>query len=414
MEENNEINIHFKFGNIFQNHINKHFQDSGSSKNVNNLENHVYSSNITNFKNHFNGKLTHYDMFRFILTKLEIDNQKKAIEEINENDFVPIVTFQSNQEEKGFKILNNNTLPTIKLSHFIEEDKRNVQPANIILEEDAILFFNVNKGNMNANDNEGNITIKAHGVELDSKHRNVKKIDNNDSKYNYSIDINDIQYGWTFKVKLLEKTLEKGAYLDFYANDDDLFFKSVSNIHCGRIFINQSDKCTCTVFRPAKNFKELISLVKQSEEILVSNGYENINDRISILRGIYYGTEWSLDYINEKSDARNFAFDLYTFSKVTADARKALICSSTCRGNLFESLINSFEIFDSKYKAIDFGHLIIGLDSRRSWSAINTPLNGGTGLENNTWVGDLGGGVAKLSLDRVDYPNKRADRKSVV
>lgn len=98
MEENNEINIHFKFGNIFQNHINKHFQDSGSSKNVNNLENHVYSSNITNFKNHFNGKLTHYDMFRFILTKLEIDNQKKAIEEINENDFVPIVTFQSNQE----------------------------------------------------------------------------------------------------------------------------------------------------------------------------------------------------------------------------------------------------------------------------------------------------------------------------
>lgn len=276
------------------------------------------------------------------------------------------------------------------------------------MEEDAILFFNVNKGNMNANDNEGNITIKAHGVELDSKHRNVKKIDNNDSKYNYSIDINDIQYGWTFKVKLLEKTLEKGAYLDFYANDDDLFFKSVSNIHCGRIFINQSDKCTCTVFRPAKNFKELISLVKQSEEILVSNGYENINDKISILRGIYYGTEWSLDYINEKSDARNFAFDLYTFSKVTADARKALICSSTCRGNLFESLINSFEIFDSKYKAIDFGHLIIGLDSRRSWSAINTPLNGGTGLENNTWVGDLGGGVAKLSLDRVDDPNKRA------
>ncbi|AXT50364.1 hypothetical protein D1818_05800 [Aquimarina sp. BL5] len=168
--------------------------------------------------------------------------------------------------------------------------------------------------------------------------------------------------------------------------------------------------CCCEKSKPAKSFAQLVALVKHSEDNLIIKGYDDMGDRISIIRGIYYGTEWSLDYSKEQSKARNFAFNEYTNSNVEADAREALKCSENCKADLFNSLFNSFEIFDSPYKAVDFGHLIIGMDSRRSWRAksIGIPTQGGTGLELNTWVGDLGGGVGKLSLDRVRNPKKRA------
>lgn len=178
----------------------------------------------------------------------------------------------------------------------------------------------------------------------------------------------------------------------------------------GSVSVKVIKKCRCKISFPAKNFNQLVELVKQAEEMLTTNNYTHVEDRISIIRGIYYGTIWSLDYTNEKSAARNWAFDNYTGSKVVADARKVLKCSEDCKANLFNSLYNSFEIFDSKYKAVDFGHLIIGLDSRRSWISENwsVPIQGATGLEANTWVGDLGGGVGFLSMKRITQPNRRA------
>ena len=172
--------------------------------------------------------------------------------------------------------------------------------------------------------------------------------------------------------------------------------------------LSQNNSCTCNISKPAKNFKELISLVKQAEEVLIKNGYESMGDRISILRGIYYGTEWSLDYKVEKSKIRNIAFKFYVGSSVVADARDVLKCCELCKANLFNSLFDSFEVFDSKHKAVDFGHIIIGLDARRSYIAKNITMQGGTGLEICTWVGDLGGGVGKLSNDRIKEPKKRA------
>ncbi|GGX18062.1 hypothetical protein [Aquimarina muelleri] len=166
--------------------------------------------------------------------------------------------------------------------------------------------------------------------------------------------------------------------------------------------------CCCEKSKPAKSFTQLVELVKQAEEVLVENGYDDMGDRISIIRGIYYGTEWSLDYKNEESKVRNNVFTLYTGSSVVADAREVLKCSEDCEADLFNSFFNSFEVSDSNYKAVDFGHLIIGMDSRRSWTSKTVSLNGGTGLENNTWVGDLGGGTAKLALDRVKNPSKRS------
>ncbi len=174
--------------------------------------------------------------------------------------------------------------------------------------------------------------------------------------------------------------------------------------------INPSEKvCTCKVSKKTSNFNELTALVKQAEEMLIENGFDDMGDRISIIRGIYYGAKWSLDYTTEKSNARIAFFNLYTGSNVKADAREVLKCSENCKSNLFKSLYDSPEVFENSYKAVDFGHLIIGLDSRRSWSSKNVSLaHGGTGLEMNTWVGDLGGGTGNLSRQRISNPQKRA------
>ncbi|MBQ0740970.1 hypothetical protein J9332_42535, partial [Aquimarina celericrescens] len=48
--------------------------------------------------------------------------------------------------------------------------------------------------------------------------------------------------------------------------------------------------CCCEKPKPAKSFTQLVELVKQAEEVLVENGYDDMGDRISIIRGIYYGT----------------------------------------------------------------------------------------------------------------------------
>ena len=169
-------------------------------------------------------------------------------------------------------------------------------------------------------------------------------------------------------------------------------------------------ECTCKVSQKATTFKTLVALVKQAEEMLIENGHDEMGDRISCIRGIYYGTEWSMDYDTEKSKTRNNAFRIYTGSGVTIDARKTLKCSKDCKAKLFDSLYHSPEIFDNQSKSVDFGHLIIGLDSRRSWVSKNAkiPTQGGIGLEINTWLGDLGGGAGTLSNQRVKNPKKRA------
>jgi hypothetical protein len=168
--------------------------------------------------------------------------------------------------------------------------------------------------------------------------------------------------------------------------------------------------CTCKVSKKATNFKNLIELVKQAEEMLIQNGQDDMGTRINTIRGIYYGTEWSMDFNIENSSLRNRAFNAYAGNSVIEDARKVLKCIEDCKSKLFDSLYASPEVYENSYKAVDFGHLIIGLDSRRSWRSKNIviPTQGGTGLELNTWVGDLGGGTANLSKTRISNPKKRA------
>ncbi|WP_294274732.1 hypothetical protein [uncultured Chryseobacterium sp.] len=169
-------------------------------------------------------------------------------------------------------------------------------------------------------------------------------------------------------------------------------------------------KCKCSIHTKANNVKELIALVKDAEAMMILNKLTNVDDRINCLRGIYYGTEWSMDYQKEKSKMRNLGFLSYA-GKVTHDARKMLKCSDQCRSNLFQALYQSPEVKDSARKMTDFGHLMIGLDARLSYIHRNTNLPyGGTGLENVTWIGDIGGGAGMLSYLRTKDAKTRAKK----
>src|SRR5262249_22241979 len=95
-----------------------------------------------------------------------------------------------------------------------------------------------------------------------------------------------------------------------------------------------------TRFTRARNFRELIALVRAAEAKLVSCGFASVEQRIHVLRGIYYGTEWSNDYRVERSPVRNLGFQVYTASTTPPDPRRCLDCG------LFEALGQSQDVHD--------------------------------------------------------------------
>jgi hypothetical protein len=156
----------------------------------------------------------------------------------------------------------------------------------------------------------------------------------------------------------------------------------------------------------AVNFDDIISLVRQAEQKLINNGHSSIASRIKILRGIYYGTTWSMDYGQEGSSWRNEGFNKYLWTSEPIDPRPII-------GNeLFDKLKKSPEV-KSGNKGVDFGHIMIGLESRLSYlsSKVDYPLHEATGLEVVTWIGDLGGGAGMLAHQRSTNPSIRAKSK---
>jgi hypothetical protein len=166
---------------------------------------------------------------------------------------------------------------------------------------------------------------------------------------------------------------------------------------------NTAKANTVKNYQPAKNFRELIDLVRATEERLIASGYDDVEDRVHVIRGIYYGATWSADYQVEKSPVRNAGFQAFTNSSTPDDPRPFL------KNNLFESMRQSRDVQEGD-RHVDFSHLIIGMDARRSRIARNTtlPTQGGTGLELSTWLGDIGGGAGMLAKDRVSSPNRPA------
>jgi hypothetical protein len=151
--------------------------------------------------------------------------------------------------------------------------------------------------------------------------------------------------------------------------------------------------------KSAQNIRQYIAIFRRAEEKLIKCGFKDPSVRIKILSEIYYGTVWSRDYQVEKSEVRNLGFQLYTrrsnwgIPREGSDPRDCLGCG------LFLSLRKSGDI-----SGVDMGHLLIGLNARASSIAREgsiVPLAGTSGLENVTWVGDLGGAAARVAIDRV-------------
>ena len=71
-------------------------------------------------------------------------------------------------------------------------------------------------------------------------------------------------------------------------------------------------------FAPARTAAGYIDLVREAERRLTAGGVGDIDQHIQVLSGIYYGTDWSLDFETEHSAARNLAFQVYTSGLVRA------------------------------------------------------------------------------------------------
>jgi hypothetical protein len=173
-----------------------------------------------------------------------------------------------------------------------------------------------------------------------------------------------------------------------------------------------------------KSFADMIQLLAAAEAALAQNGIVSVKDQIHALRGIYYGTTWSLDYAGRpgspgmKSLTRSEGFNHFTRPSVD-DVKSTTppdIQGFLCCG-LFEALYNNQDWSDQtdSGRKLDFGHVLIGLDARYDAGAVTGNVTykvykyginvktvdmGGTGFEVVTWVGDLGGGAGMLAKRR--------------
>lgn len=135
-------------------------------------------------------------------------------------------------------------------------------------------------------------------------------------------------------------------------------------------------------------------------------GQKMPEQRLITLRGIYYGTTWSLDFDVESKRSlggahiRNAGFLTYTGGGSPVDPRPVF-----GKTTLLQDLKDSQSMAEGG-RSIDMGHLLIGLETRVNKVARTTTFpEGGTGLEVVTWMGDLGGGTANLARKRAKDPS---------
>ena len=159
---------------------------------------------------------------------------------------------------------------------------------------------------------------------------------------------------------------------------------------------------TAPRLRPARDFSEAIALLRAAGERLIRQGLA-LPQRLRTLRGLYYGTPFSLDYEKRRSLLRNVGFNCYLQSLPPADPTPWL------GAGLVRALKDSSELRDAG-RALDLGHVLVGLEARvrRSTRGLTVPTQGGTGLELGTWLGDLGGAAGLLAIARLDAPRTRA------
>ena len=154
-----------------------------------------------------------------------------TIEETNlDNDFIPIVELDKTYKEDGCKYTESNKKTT--LSPYIEN--RDYVLENVLFDnsDEFVLRFHVKKGNPAANDNRGEVKAIGRGVSIISQKEFT------------------IKYDQKILLRVSKKDIKSGAYIDFYANDNDFCYYSVSNVHCGRVQI--SNKANAQIIFPFK------------------------------------------------------------------------------------------------------------------------------------------------------------------
>jgi hypothetical protein len=169
--------------------------------------------------------------------------QKIVTNEINKldisNDFIPIVTIDKSYKDpkKKFGAVYNGNVDNKKttLSKYLKNNIQLLEDIKITVPTEINL--KIVKGNANANDSKGELTIISNGVIFSNKNNVSEEI----ILASNSI-IKDVKYNSNIKIKVNPLLIEKNAYIDFYANDNDWFFYSVSNVHCGRISISNTSK----------------------------------------------------------------------------------------------------------------------------------------------------------------------------
>lgn len=162
---------------------------------------------------------------------------------LTDNDFIPIISidksFQSN-----CKYIGNVDKKTTELSEYLDNKKQSLEVVKITIP--AVIRLKMEKGSSKANDKEGNIRIITDGVLLTSNtNKTINHYENKKSKRILSkTEYTDMEYDVNklFRIKVTPSEIQKDAYIDFFADDDDLFYSSVSNVHCGRIAIVNTSK----------------------------------------------------------------------------------------------------------------------------------------------------------------------------
>lgn len=188
--------------------------------------------------------------------------------EVSDNDFIPIISldksFKDPTKKYGAVYKGNVDNKKTTLSEYLSNNIQLLEAVKITVPTEIRL--NVRQGNSKANDKEGTVTVISNGVMFNDTNNQYDKGDLNSSSI-----IEDVKYNNSFKIKVSPLMIQNGAYIDFFANDDDWVFYSVSNVHCGRIAISN----TSNVGKRLTENIEKLPTAKSSEKLSDNDTYNH-------------------------------------------------------------------------------------------------------------------------------------------
>lgn len=185
------------------------------------------------------------------LERADIKNtnpKEETPEQLTEDDFIPIITLDKSYKDTSVKYpavyIGNVENKKTKLSKYLDNNMQPLEEVKITVP--TIIRLSMTKGSQKSKDEEGDITIVSDGVNLisDTGKNITSGINQKTGKRASSVIYEDMNYANNryFRIKVTPERIQKDAYIDFYANDDDWLNFSVSNTHCGRIAISNTSK----------------------------------------------------------------------------------------------------------------------------------------------------------------------------